>query len=166
MKKILLFILFLPLISSAQKIERDEIDKFLKIRFIETSLEPLKVQFVNALRFRCKNIDGEKYIETLLTFNSVCRVDNGDRMFFLFNDSISIPLECDRGEVARYHYSKYGSYWTLNARYKLTKEAEDAIKRYNLTAIRVGMAGEYYVFEDIKLKNSEKLKKALVLVSR
>lgn len=167
MKTALLIIGFIiPVIVSGQKITRDENDKFLKVRFVETSWEPLKVKFVNAIRFRCKSIDGKKYIETILTFHDVFRVDEGDRMYFLFNDSVSIHLECDRGEVARYHYSKYGSYWSCNARYPLTDEIIKHIESHELVAIRVGIADEYYIFDEIKDKNSTKLRRAISLISR
>lgn len=166
-KKILCLIIpiILPIICEGQKIVKNENDKFLKVNIIETSWEPIKVQFVNALRFRIQSIDGKKRIEFMPTFHSVYRVDEGDLVYLLFDNDLSISLKCIRGGVANPNTYKGSTYWNGHFLYELSSEAEDAISKYDLVAVRISLGDEYYVFDDVKSKNAGKLRQALMLVS-
>lgn len=165
------FLLFLFVIvlqnrnAAAQKITKNETDKFTKSRIIETSWEPIKIKFVNALRGRIRYINGGKYLEVSITLHDVFRVDEGDVLYLLFDDSLSEPIKCIRGGVADYNSYKGSSYWNCTALYRLDNDIIRLINNHNLTGVRITMADEYYVFDEVKLKNAEKLRKAIGLIN-
>lgn len=147
--------------ASAQKLIRNETDRFLKVHVKETSWEVLIMPFRNALRQRIKSIDGKKYLELRVTLHGVFRIDEGDNAYFLFDNDKSIPIKCTRGAVAGFETD----YWYGDFLYEITPEWENAVLNSNLVAVRVELADEYKVFDNAKPKNAVKLRKALLLVT-
>ncbi len=164
MKNLLLAVILLPLFSYSQELKRNEVDKYTKSYIKETTWEPLSIPFTRALRQRIKSINENNYIELRITLHSAFRVDEGDKVYFLFDNDESISLECVRGGVADYNYSTSSSFWWGDYLYKLSPEIITAIKKHLLTGVRIGMGSEYITFDKVKEKNAVKLRRAIQLI--
>lgn len=149
-----------------QKLERDEVDKYLKTKVKETSWEPLAMPFMNALRCRCTSADDKTYIELKITAHSGFRVDEGNKVYFLLDNEESLPLTCVRGGIAKYDYDPAASFWYGSFLYLVTEEDKKKLMEHKVTGARVDLADKYLTFDKVKEKNALKLQKALTLVSQ
>lgn len=151
---------------NAQKLSRNEVDKFTKISVKETSWEALSRPFTRVLMQRVKSMDGNIYIEFSITYSSIFRVDLDDEVIFLLTSGKTVPVKCVRGGIPSYTYSKYGSHYNLHALYKLTEANINDLLSEKVTDVRLGMGNEFDTFDHIKEKNAEKLQKALILITK
>ncbi len=160
----LLLYAYIP--AEAQKLTKNETDKFLKTKIKETSWEPLAVPFKNGLRCRVRSSNESLYIEFRIILHNSFLVTEGDKIYLLFDDDESMPVECVRGGVSKLDYDPAASFWYGEYLYKLTDEVKNKILNNHVVAARVSLGNEYVVFDKVKEKNSAKLRNAIQLVTK
>ena len=116
--------------------------------------------FKNALRFRAKQIDDVSYIEFRITTHNAFSISSGDFSYLLFDDDVSLKIECVRGGMANYE----GDYWYGDYLFKISDEIYEKVKTNYLTAARINMNTGYVTFEKVKEKNAIKFRKAIEMV--
>lgn len=164
MKLIIAFLCLLPVFASAQKLERNEIDKYTKLSVKETSWFLLKMRFASQMSCRVKQINGQRFLDLSVSFPSVFRIDEGDKAYFLFDNDSTVQLECIKGHVADYIHTQYASHWNAKALYQLSDDDYNTLQRNTLIGVRIGLGDEYDTFDNIKEKNAGKFKRALSLI--
>jgi hypothetical protein len=167
MKKLIAVILLLVnhFMGHSQKIVRDDVDKYLKIKVKETSWKVLASGLFKTLQFRCKSIDGGEYIEFELTITDAFRVADGDKIYLLLDNDESLPLACEKGGVADYYIISRISYWYGSYLYYLGSLDKDKLLAHKVTGVRVDLAGKYVTFNHVGKKDASKMQKALQLIT-
>lgn len=160
MKKMLLVLMMMPISIYAQRIERDEVDKYTKAHIKETSWFILKMRFASQLSCRLKKINDNYRVELSVSYPAAFNVSEGNHIIMLFDDEVTIKLNCVRGGVGHYVYSKYASYWNEKLLYEISQSDMKLLTTKSLIGVRIELGGEYDEFEGIKEKNQIKLQSA------
>lgn len=166
MKTIYLILVFSVcyLSACAQKLERNEQDKYTKSDIKETSWFKLKTKFTQVLACRAKKINETRYLELSISMHEVFRYDEGDIAYLLLENGTTVEIKCIRGGVADYNYDKYATYWNGKYLFALTDSDFDNLKTNKLIGVRVNLGESYLTFEGIRGVNVERLQKALTLI--
>ncbi len=161
----LMLLTLLTFSSYAQKIVRNERDKFTGSYIKETSSIDIRSKFSEALAFRLRKVDDIYQIEAFVSSMSAFRIDENDEMYLLFSDSISIPIKCLRGGVADFQNIGNVCVWELKVAYLLPDNVLAKLTSIPITDVRIGLGSKYILFERINSKHSTKLIEAAKIIS-
>lgn len=161
MKKLVSVLLLLPFLSTAQKIEKSEIDKFTNQKRVLTDRVKLHTGLSNILEIQFRTVDTSIFVKFRGTLG-VGVVGPGDATTFLFEDKTTLDIyptgiqtyniETCTGCVNWYDQQYYASIEIL--RIFATKTVTAIRRSYN----------SHYTDIDIKEKNAVKLKKLAQLL--
>lgn len=165
-------ILFLASINeiSAQKLEKNEIDKFTKKSIKATSWEPLIGKGgMSALytNFRIRKIDEKVWFELKMMMNNeIYSILENDQIIFLFENESTLTLHNNESTVACKGCGAPGFVGSegfgTHTIYKLTKEDIETFRMNKLIGVRI-YNSESYVEGEITKANAS-LKKCLDLI--
>lgn len=167
MKKNILLIAFC-LISTllyAQKIKKNEIDKFTKSEIIETSSETL--YSVNSMGtgwcymfdFCIRRVNGEYSMPTNILMRDIVKYTENDGVIFLLDNDDTVVLKTNYTGIGAESFGK--GYW-FNTNFSLSKEDVEKLKNHKILSVRINyMDGKYD--RDLKGKKKEMVMKCLKL---
>lgn len=154
MKRLLYFLLLLPLLSSAQKIRINEIDKFIKQKRIETFPLTLLSSSNIKLAVTLSAVGSSVYVQLSGSGLGAHRIEEHDKVIFLFDNDSTVTVR-SKG------YQNFEIGITVNSykhSYIVTIPELMKLSQYNLQALRKYHSEEY---DDIYISSegSEQFKK-------
>lgn len=170
MKKILILLaLLFPSIVFAQKIEKNEVDKFTKLQLIETSME--KIGDYNkwkSLIPDCSEVkvairkSGEKwYMLAFLATNSCEKYTEDDGLVLLLDNDEVITLQTLYTGLPS--SGPYGAKWVFSTVFELTDDVVEKLKAHKIVSVRLEYLGGHKDF-DIPKKRMNKVIKMFKLI--
>jgi hypothetical protein len=154
MKQIFTLLLLFPLITFAQKIKIDEVDKFNKLRRIETSNEWIKADLLGIGIGFSYRAAGESIFLKLTGLNwAVSTIGVNDKLVLLLDDDSVVELQSK--ELQTTLHGKNGDYYYHE--YKVMKEHIEKLSTHELKSIRRTTPSGYTDY-DVKDKKSTVLK--------
>lgn len=146
----------LPLTMVAQKIGKNEVDKFTKQRVIETKQEELikrnkwKNQWQRIL-ISFRNVNGEWVMPTFIELDEIEKYDDGSTITLLLDNGDAIILECLYTGIGAEdctigigginpHVHGFSTVFNLST------DDVDLLKKHNVTDVRVSPLGKNYDF--------------------
>lgn len=145
---------------TAQRLLKNEFDKFNKWQVKETSWMYISTQWKSALTVQARKVDDLVTLNFKIGLHDVFRVDEGENMQILLSNNETLTIPCTIGEVA---YSKNGQ-WMAKSTYKLSKEQIDKLTTTPVSAIRMPIGSHEYSDFTIKEKHSRDIMKCLKIL--
>lgn len=153
MKHFLLAAFIFPLIANCQKIKKSEVDKFTKMKRIETSQEFLRNGILETVGVSYRAADTACFINLNAVNWAVGVIGSGDKLLFLLDSDETISATSP--EIQSTTYSRQGSYYSHQ--YRINKQDVEKLASHNLKSIR-RYTSTGYIDLDIKEKKQEGLK--------
>lgn len=168
MKKIwiLSFMMFVTFSLFAQKIKKNEIDRFTNTKVIETSTERLYSKTFMLSGFSdilecCVRKTGDSYtMPTNILTPDVVKFTENDGIIILLDNKETVILKTSYTGISGQPWAK--GYW-FETCFELTPDQIEILKNNKVVAIRVSYLGGYYDY-DVKGKNQSKISKMIKLV--
>lgn len=159
---IALLLLLVSAQSFAQKIVKNEIDKFTKQKRVETNSAPIIGGLFSGMNCSIRSVDTTYFINVATYGIGVGTVgDNNIMMFLLQNDSTvyaySTGLQTYTSASGRSFSKDY-----CDHQYKISKETLLALSTYTLNSVRKYMTSTYADI-DVPKKNNDRLQKLVSL---
>lgn len=174
MKKLLLFIFFIPAICLSQTIEKNEIDEFKGTHIIQTSWENLisKNSFLSptTVRYRLSSLDGVIHLETktILNAGEIFQINQGSELIFILENKEKVTFKTINDGVFGVGEGSVGfggsALWGVHTFY--TSESDD---HYHMIVgsppVKARLyTDEGYIESDIKKRDYKKLQKSVELI--
>ncbi|GEM_PF-4854975 len=165
MKIFLLFIfLICAYLSSGQKLQRNEQDKYTKLWIKETSLENLAREGYNEVNANfMKRGDTTFLVLNPKFFNNRITMES-DVLYLLLSNNESIQMKCQWFTDAKFELIGGGTVFSNTAFYPLSTEYIEKLKLFNIIGVRFSLTQVDVTFDDIKQKKAEKIKKAIGII--
>ena len=149
MKKYLILILVLTIssLSQAQKIKKNEVDKFTKSEIIETSIESLYsvnlmgTGWCNKFEFSLRRVNGNYSMPASILMNDIVKYTEEDGVTFLLENEETVTLKTNFTGVGSESFGK--GYW-FRTSFNLSPENIEKLKNNKITAIRINYLGGKY----------------------
>jgi hypothetical protein len=168
MKKIiLLFIITLTTIAYSQKIVENKTDEFTKKQIVRTDWEKIVATSKLYLNLRLNKIDSTNYIQLKFFPKGVSSIETSDDISFMLDNGEIINLKSTKYKLANYGEGSIGLIGSnalgFNINCLLSKNDIEKFKTNLVKKIRINKS-EGYSEDELKDKNSEKLKNLFVLM--
>lgn len=170
MKKILLIMFTLITISaSAQKISRDEYDKFTKNRNIETSYLTMYKKMTLISTEHGVNLALRKYGNSYVLLADIKNIEpirfvKGNGMIFLFDNDSTIELNGNyTGTATKSEIGSAVNAYSFTTSYDLSEQDVEMFKNHKITGIRTTYAAGSFDGE-IKSKNQQNVQKMFATI--
>lgn len=156
------------LFGFSQKIVENKIDDFTKNKVVRTDWEKICVSRDLYLYSRISKIDESYYIEMKIPTNYVTSIDTNDDVSFMFENNEIINLKSTEYKITCYGCGSIGLAGSaalgLGFSCKISNLDIEKFKNSLVKKIRIYKSGGYSE-DELKSKNSEKLKAMFVLIS-
>lgn len=168
MKKFLFLAILISVASmglNAQKIKKNEVDKFSNVEKIETSSEtlysrnPMLSGYTHRFDFTIKRYNGEYIIAADILMPEVVKYTDNDGIIFLLDNGSTIKLTTNYIGVGG---DSFGNGYYFCTSFNLTKDDVSNMKHHKITDIRISYLGGHYDHQ-IKGKKQELIQKMLHL---
>ncbi|MEZ4721296.1 MAG: hypothetical protein R2813_05395 [Flavobacteriales bacterium] len=168
------FIILTAQLVLAQKIKKDEVDKFLGTHIIETSWEPIfkedKLGGSKWWNVRIRKIDELMILDCKFIMNSsVFSVNEKSPLMILFTNGDKVELYPDKFEVTCEGCGATGNTYSgvprLHVGYKLTDTQQKSLNLLAVEAFRLYTADGYYEGE-VKSANASNISALINLVNK
>src|SRR5688572_2296325 len=133
MKWLSALLIVLSFNANAQKLLKNEVDKFNKWQVKETSWMYIATQWKSALTVQARKTDNLVSLNFKVGLHDVFRIDKGANMQILLSSDETLTIPCTIGEVA---YNKNGM-WMVKSTYELSAEQFEKLKSTSVSAIRM-----------------------------
>lgn len=153
MKKLIAIIIFLlPIMAMAQKIEKNEIDKFTKQRLVETKMETL-AKFNKWKSFKADNTrlnigvrfcNGEWLFPALIILDDCEKVIEGNGVLFLLDNGETIISTTAYTGIFESSQEPGSHLWMFNTVLYIDQDDVDKLRNYKITDIRISVLGKNY----------------------
>jgi hypothetical protein len=154
MKRFVTLLLILPLLSEAQRIEENQVDKFTGQRRVQTSSSTLKIGTTNGLAAHLR-ASGDSYLINLSGYGQgVGIVRKGAKAILLLENDSTLTVFAP--ETQSYEVSAYQN--TFDHQYTISLADLQTLRQYKVKSIR-RYTTEGYVDTDIPRKNQDEIKK-------
>lgn len=169
-QKIFTILFLLSMIGSvnAQKIITKEVDKFSKLKKIETSMEklytknPMAMGFTNFFSCAIRKVnDGYSMPATILMDDIVKYVEDSGVTFLLSNDE-TVTLRTNYTGIGS---EKFGMGYLFDTSFSLSQSDVDLLKHNNIVSVRISYMGGHFD-HDIKSKKQGVVAKMFELVDK
>ena len=155
--------------SFAQKIIKNEVDKYTKNHVITTSKEVLYRNAITGGWMKCsmsqKNMtsSGNTYNILKLHFlrSSVFSISESGYLYLVLDNDESIKIKCLSGGVSR----SSGKYESLTASYLLTEEQFDKLTEHDVLSMRIDLL-DTYIARDLAKKRRPVITRCAKLISK
>lgn len=145
-------ILLLPIMAMAQKIDKNEIDKFTKQHLVETKMETLakfnKWKSLKAdntkLNISVRFCDGEWFFPALIVLDECKKVTEGDGVLFLLDNGETIVSITAYTGIFKSSNEPGSHLWTFNTVLYIDQEDINKLKNGKITDIRISVLGQNY----------------------
>ncbi len=153
MKKLItIIILLLPIMATAQKIEKNEIDKFTKQRLVETRMETLakfnKWKSLKAdntkLNISARFCNGEWNFPALIILDNCEKVTDQDGVWFLLENGETVISKTAYTGIFESSNIPGSSLWSFNTVLNINQDDINLLKNYKITDIRITVLGQNY----------------------
>ena len=165
MKYLISILLLLPLCVNGQSITKKEIDPYTKTRKLSTSRERLGNSYFRTYFYKIKNYgDDLVSIEFEIIMDHPFSVRKGEKAIFLFDDNVSLMLDCTRSDVS---YSYWKGNVLNNVAYPLYDIPNEYIKHFlekKVKGVRIYYNDTYVSMDKIRRNHAEVFQKAIKLI--
>ena len=154
----------MPSLCNAQALYRDEVDKFTGAKIKESTIVNLKQGFSRKVHISARRVNDKLFLDVSRYQPTVFSISEGASLYFLFDNSKSIPIPSKSSMVARANITSGITTWSGTITYEVPKEYWSTFAEQIVTDLRFYENNGYDNFEDIKKGRAEDFKKAINLV--
>lgn len=168
MKKLLFFVLFVfcTITVSAQKITKNEVDKFTKSQVVETSMESLYsvnllgTGYCNKFEFCIRKTDTIYTMPANILMKEIVKYTENDGVTFLLDNDDVVSLKTNFTGIGGESWAK--GYW-FRTSFILSESDVNKLKEHKVTAIRINYLDGHYD-KELKGKKQELIRNSILLI--
>lgn len=172
MKKILFLLLLSPAFANAQKLVKDETDRFTKEKVKETDWNKLVFKGMNAVRLMAKSANNKVSIDFKLAQhgNKVLTVQEGDYVMLLLDDDNSLKLKIAASSLSQTDLGQKRQNKNLDFESLfiptdvLSDDDVKALSSHNVKAIRIYLSNKAPMEFEVADKFHDAVKECVKLV--
>lgn len=152
----------------AQKIKKNEVDKFTKEQTIETSIESLysvnflASGFIYKFDFQIRKVGDVYSMPANILLKEIEKYDENSGVTFLLDNDDTVELTTNFTGVGA---TKYGNGYFFETSFTLSSDDVKKLKEHKITNVRIRYLGGHYDRE-LKSKKQELVMKCLQLVDK